>query len=36
MKDEDEGLSVADLSYICDLVYKEAAIVFDYTKSYLI
>lgn len=36
MKDEDEGLSVADLSYICDLVYKEAAIVLDDTKSYLI
>ena len=36
MKDEDEGLSVADLSYICDLVYKEAAIVLDDAKSYLI
>lgn len=36
MKDEDAGLSVADLSYICDLVYKEAAIVLDETKSYLI
>ena len=36
MKDDDEGLSVADLSFVCDLVYKEAAIVLDDTKSYLI
>ncbi len=36
MKKDDEGLSIADLSYICDLVYKEAAIVLDEEKSYLI
>ena len=36
MKDDDDGLSIADLSFVCDLVYKEAAIVLDDTKSYLI
>lgn len=36
MKDPDEGLSIADLSFVCDLVYKEAAIVLDDAKSYLI
>ena len=36
MKDKDEGLSVSDLSFVCDLVYKEAAIVLDESKSYLI
>lgn len=36
MIDRDDGLSVADLSYVCDLMYKEAAIVLDDAKSYLI
>lgn len=36
MIDKDDGLSVTDLSFICDLVYKEAAIVLDEAKTYLI
>lgn len=36
MKDKDENLSGKELAYICDLVYKEAAIVLDEAKSYLI
>ena len=36
MTQEQEGLSAADLSFICDLVYKEAAIVLDEAKTYLI